>query len=179
LKYRLATVYYVSGDSKRSDELLKNAIEELDKLLATTPDFAEALTLKGAAIGMRISFRPSIRGMTMGPASGRAISRALELDPANPRVWLIKGIAAHNTPALFGGGSKKALSALDQSIALYSDNGMGWGYADAYVWRGLTYLNRGDKDKARTDFQAALTIAPNFAWAGTLLEQLDLNVAAY
>jgi tetratricopeptide (TPR) repeat protein len=177
LKYRLAIGYNSNGQSKQSDRLLKATVDELDAVLEQRPDSAEAYALQGTAMGMRISFRPSIRGISMGPASNRAIARAIELDPSNPRVWLIKGIGAHNTPALFGGGNAKALLALDKAIALFEDNGTGWGFADAYVWRGLTYKSRGDLGKARADFQAALLVAPNFRWAGRLLNDLDAGSA--
>ncbi len=178
LKYRLAIGYLGSRDSERAGDLLADTVADLDAVLQQSPDSAEALALKGTAVGMRISFRPLTRGMRMGPASSRAIARAIELDPANPRAWMIKGIGAHNTPTMFGGGNKKALQALNTAIQLFADDNSGWGQADAYVWRGLTHKNIGDDSRAREGFRAALDIAPNYQWAARLLDALDISVAA-
>ncbi len=173
LKYRLAVAYYAASKSDKSDDLLAETVADLKQFVSTNPDSADAYALLATSIGMRISFRPAVRGITMGASSDRAIKRAQEIDPLNPRVWLIKGIAAHNTPTMFGGGNKKALTALDEAISIYATDASGWGQADAYIWRGLTHQSNGDKVLARADFQAALAASPNYSWAESLLNNLD------
>ena len=173
LKYRLAIAYYVSGKSDLSDDLLAETVSDLEKIVAANPESADAYALLATSIGMRISFRPAVRGITMGAASDRAMKRAQEIDPANPRVWLVKGIAAHNTPTMFGGGTKKALTALDEAISIYATDASGWGQADAYICRGLTHQGNGDTVLARADFQAALAASPDYEWAEQLLNALD------
>jgi len=173
LKYRLAVAYYVAGKSDKADDLLAETVSDLKAIVAENPEPADAYALLATSIGMRISFRPAVRGMTMGRASDRAMKRAQELDPSNPRVWLVKGIAAHNTPTMFGGGNKKALTALNEAISIYATDASGWGQADAYIWRGLTHQGNGDTVLARADFQAALAASPDYEWAEELLNALD------
>jgi Tetratricopeptide repeat. len=173
LEYRLGVDHYRLGKSESADDFLKDSITTLKEVVSQDPDSAEAHALMSTAIGMRISFNPVIRGMTMGAASNSALDKAEELDPDNPRVLLIKGIGAFNTPTLFGGGNKKAMNALDKSISIYSGDASGWGQADAYIWRGLIHKSNGDIDQARADFSEALSVAPEHGWAASLLTTLD------
>ncbi len=173
LEYRLGVDHYRLGKADSADNFLKDSIATLKEAIRNEPDSAESHALMSTAIGMRISFNPVIRGMTMGAASDRALEKAELLDPDNPRVLLIKGIGAFNTPTLFGGGNKKAMNALDKSISIYSGDASGWGQADAYIWRGLIHKSNGDIDRARADFFEALSVAPENGWAASLLTTLE------
>jgi Tfp pilus assembly protein PilF len=48
----------------------------------------------------------------------------------------------------------------------------GWGAAEAYVYLGRGYLQRGDVLKARDALERALLIAPDFALARRLLTKI-------
>ena len=63
-----------------------------------------------------------LSGMTLGPKSNGLLDRAKELEPKNPRVWLVSGMSAMFTPKMFGGGTDKAEQELRKSLDLF-DNG--------------------------------------------------------
>lgn len=138
-------------------------------------DLAETPAVLSAVYGMSIGSNP-ISGMTLGPKAERAIARALELDPDNPRVWLIHGISALYTPPAFGGGIDKALARFDKSRELFETDAPqppkpAWGKAEIHVWLGIAHLQKGDRAAAEREFRRALE--PDFAWVKeNLLPQL-------
>ena len=87
---------------------------------------------------------------------------------------MIAGVSDYFTPTVFGGSKNRAIYALDRAIEHYTeDSGSGyhWGHAEAYVWRGLVYMELGEAEKAMQDWQTALRIEPEFYWADFLLEK--------
>lgn len=139
----------------------------------------ETYALYSGALGQQIGFSPFILGIRLGPRSGEAMDRALELGPNNPRVWLLRGIGAMFTPGMFGGGLDKAEQYLEHAIDLFPDDrpappAPAWGYADAYAWLGQVHQTNGDLEAARAAYEAALRIEPDYAWVrGFLLPGLE------
>jgi tetratricopeptide (TPR) repeat protein len=139
---------------------------------------AETHALRSSILGMMIGLNP-IRGMMLGPQSGAQMERALELGPNNPRVWLMRGIGAINTPPAYGGGLDKAEQYLKKSIELYASDkpqppAPTWGANEAHIWLGQVYARQKKTDAARAEYQAALAIEPNDMWTRrTLLPALD------
>lgn len=156
-------------------------LEKADEAFQRSASFAqipETHALRSGTLGMMIGSSP-IKGMTLGPRSGSQMERALELGPNNPRVWLLRGIGAMNTPAMFGGGLDKAEEYLTKSILLYKTNkpqapAPDWGAHEAHAWLGQVYAKQGKKDAARAEYQRALAIEPNDGWVKYgLLPALD------
>ena len=109
-----------------------------------------------------------LSGMTLGPKSSGLVDRAMELDPKNPRVWLIRGMSAMFTPKMFGGGTDKAERDLRKAIELFDAErpvapAPSWGRADAYVWLGQALQKDEKHDEARAAYQKALAIQPGYA----------------
>jgi len=174
--YREA-VLVMARDSGAYKPLLERADELLERSAAASP-IAETHALRASVLGMMIGSNP-LRGMTLGPKSGAQMERALELGPRNPRVWLLRGIGAFNTPAMFGGGLDKAREYLDRSVELFREDAPespapSWGANEAHAWLGQSYAREGNKDAARAEYQRALAIAPNDNWVKYgLLPALD------
>ena len=164
-------------DQGQVDALLERADEILDRA-SKSAEIAETHALRSGVLGMMIGTSP-LKGMTLGPKSGTQMERALELGPNNPRVWLIRGIGAINTPAMFGGGLDKAEEYLVKSIALYTNDkpqppAPAWGANESHVWLGQVYAKQGKKDAARVEYQRALAIQPNDMWVkASLLPALE------
>lgn len=175
--WRLAGIHLSRADEDAADAVLERAQGTLEALVEHAPDSAEGWALLSTTYGMRIGIRPMIRGMTMGGKADRAIERAMQLEPENPRVLVIYAIGKLNTPAMFGGSHDKAMEALDKALAIMAANGPGryaWGEADAYIWRGIAEQREGNLEKAAADFDAALNAVPSHEWA----ESLRANVYA-
>lgn len=164
-------------DQGNVDALLERADDVLDRAGRAAP-VAETHALRSGVLGMMIGTSP-IKGMTLGPKSSAQMERALELGPDNPRVWLMRGIGAINTPAMFGGGLDKAEQYLVKSIVLFRSDkpkapAPAWGASESHAWLGQVYAKQGKKDAARAEYQRALAIEPNDMWTKmVLLPALD------
>ena len=172
--YRSATLY---TGLKRNDEA-KRVLDEADRLLeqatARAPT-ADALALRGSVMGMMIGLSGNpLSGMTLGPKSTELVDRAKEIEPKNPRVWLISGMSAMFTPKMFGGGTDKAQVDLRKAIALFETDrpvapAPSWGHADAYIWLGQALQKEQKIDDARAAYQKALELQPGNQWVQRVL----------
>ena len=177
--YRMASIY--TGQKKRDEA--KRALEEADLLLEqaiSKSPTAEALALRSGVIGLIIgSSGNPMSGMTLGPKASGLLDRAKELEPKNPRVWLVSGMSAMFTPKMFGGGTDKAEQDFRKALTYFETDqpvtpAPSWGRADAYIWLGQA-LHKNDKiDEARVAYQKALELQPNNGWVqNVLLPSLD------
>jgi tetratricopeptide (TPR) repeat protein len=167
----------VGRTGKMDDVLLEQADAALERA-GRVAQIPETHAVRSGVLGMMIGSSP-LKGMTLGPRAGAQMERALELDPSNPRVWLMRGVGAMNTPEMFGGGLEKAEEYLVKSIALFSGDkpaapAPSWGAGEVHAWLGQVYARQGKKDAARAEYQRALAIEPNDAWVKFgLLPALD------
>jgi tetratricopeptide (TPR) repeat protein len=166
---------------RRQDEKeYRPLLEQADSLLeesASKLQLPETFALRSSVLGQLIN--NPLRGMTLGPRSSSAMDRALELGPRNPRVWMLRGVGAMFTPAMFGGGVDKAEEYLRKAIALFADDRPApplpaWGQAEAYAWLGQTLHKQKRVDEARTAYHKALELQPDNGWVRhVLLPALD------
>ena len=165
--YRMVPLPDVS--EKDRTDLLNDAVTQLQQVIKANPNDAEAHALLGSVYGLQIAQSPLIRGMTLGPRANGALDRAAEIESRNPRVLLLQGVSAFNTPAMFGGGTDKAEQHLRRSLERYaaepSDKAWpNWGRFDAHVWLGQALLEKGDRAGARAEYDKARALAPKSGW---------------
>jgi len=171
--YRLAVSQNLQAKPQKANASLEQAITLLEEITSQSENNDEAWALLAQVYGLKIAYEP-MKGAYYGPKSGQALSKALAINNENPRTHLVLGISKYNTPTMFGGSKEAALKALNKAISLYSDSqasDIRWGKAEAYVWRGLTQLELGQKEQALNDWQTALSIEPNYGWAQMLSQQ--------
>ena len=116
--YRLAISQNLQSQSKEASQNLDLAIEQLENITKQDENDDEAWALLAQVYGLKIAYQP-MKAAYYGPKSGKALAAALAINHENPRVYLVQGISLYNTPAMFGGSKSAALSAFNQSIALY------------------------------------------------------------
>ena len=155
------------------EALLSDADTQLNHAIKADPKFADAYALLASVYGARISKNPDL-GMTLGPASSAMMERATEIDPANPRLMIIRAQSLFYTPAEYGGNPKQAEAEFRKAIQAFTKEGAGkgwpsWGLFDAHAWLGQALAARGDKAGARAEFDAALAIAPESGWVKYVL----------
>lgn len=169
--YRLAITANISGQRKQTADSLNQAQNTLENLLGAQAT-ADSQALLAAVYGMQIALDNN-KGAEYGMKTATLLQQATELEPNNPRVSLVKAINAFYTPSVFGGGLEKAQSFASQAITLYDlpCDTICWGHAEAYTWRGLAKQEQGDLTAAMDDWQAAIDIDPQYAWAIFLLNQ--------
>lgn len=170
-----------AGSRKEKKALLKEAQKQLDSILGSFPDDAEAHALRGTTIGERIT--GMFGGMFLGPKATASLRRAAALEPDNPRVALLRGVAAYFTPRTFGGGFDEAERELRRACKLFEDEPAdkpwpNWGRVDAFAWLGRTLAEEDRLDEARSAYRAALALVPDHAWVrDELLPELERAVA--
>jgi len=112
--YRLAISANVMGQKTMAENALASAQASLETLTNSQAD-AESLALLSSVYGMQIALDNS-KGAALGIKSANAIAQAEQLAPLNPRVTLVKAIAAYNTPAMFGGSMQVAKTLASSAI---------------------------------------------------------------
>jgi len=169
--YREATIR-LGRENADTDELLDCAEDALVQSVAALP-IAESQALLSAVIGQKIGNNP-IRGMLLGPKSDEWMGKAMRTAPANPRVWLLRGIGAIFKPGMFGGGLDKAESDLRKAIELFATDrpvppAPAWGRAEAWIWLGQT-LQRADRPgEAQKAYETALELERGNGWVRDVL----------
>ena len=170
--YRLAVSANLSELSDDADSAIDKSMEILEQLQQEQPENVEVKALLAQVYGYKIALSP-IKGIVYGPKSQSTFEAAQQLAPNNPRVLLVTGIGAVNTPPMFGGSKELAFEAFNQAVMAYDSDQSNyyWGHAEAYTWRGMIYSQQGEYKKAKADWQQALAIEPNYGWAKSLLAQ--------
>ncbi len=171
--YRLAVSANLTSQSDVAEQAIDQAMEILEQLTQEQTSNVEVKALLAQVYGYKIALSP-IKGIVYGPKSQNTLSAAEALAPSNPRVLLVKGIGAINTPPMFGGSKEVALASFNQAIEAYSDDVYSnyyWGHSEAYTWRGMLRAQQGELGQAIADWNKALEIDPNYGWAKSLLAQ--------
>lgn len=173
--YRLAMSANLTQQFDLADKALDDSMVLLETLRLEQPDSAEVNALLAQVYGFKIALNP-IKGIIYGSKSQAALEKAEKLAPKNPRVLLIKGIGAINTPPMFGGSKEVAFASFSESIAAYDEDVYSnyyWGHPEAYTWRGFLHSKQGEQSKAIADWKKALEIDPNYGWAKVLLDEIQ------
>ena len=104
------------GDTK--DALLDVAQESIDQALAKEGNASELYALQGFLYQGRIQVS-AMRGMSYSQKAAEILEKAVQENPNNPRALFLLGQNILHTPAMFGGGSKKALPKFEEAAVLF------------------------------------------------------------
>ncbi|SHN37600.1 hypothetical protein [Chitinophaga sp. CF418] len=97
-----------------AESATKKAGPYVKKALHLQPGNTETLALMAYWLSACINANSS-RGMSLGPDSRSYSDKAIAADSANPRAYLMKALVIYHTPALFGGGKKKAAPIIEEA----------------------------------------------------------------
>lgn len=114
------TLLAFSSPKDQIDALCDRAQEYLGNATAIRAENAENHVLAAYLLSARINVNPMFRGASMGSESKTHLTKALELDPANPRALYVRGMGIYHTPSAFGGGKKKAKPYLDRALESFN-----------------------------------------------------------
>ncbi|HCM34925.1 hypothetical protein [Chryseobacterium sp.] len=107
-------------------------------------DNAEIHLLKKMAYSLRMMVNPQQRFMTDGARASEELIRADKLDPANPRIALIKAEDIYFTPEQYGGSKTKGIEMFKEAIAKFNVYkpktalDPNWGKAEAEYFMSLS-----------------------------------------
>ena len=169
--WRLA--FNPGATAKEQDDLLADGVTQLNLAIKANDKFAEAYSLLSGVYGSQIAKNFEL-GQSLGPAAGELIGQALALEPDNPRLVLMHGLAIFNTPAEFGGSTTEGEALIRRAGQLFEKEPVdkpwpNWGRFDVHVWLGQALAKRGDNAGARAEYAAALKLAPDSQWVRSVL----------
>jgi len=111
------------GEGKMQE--LDGIADQADKHLSMAQnlagaDNAEIHLLRKMSYSLRMMVNPAQRYMTDGARAAEELSIAQKLDPANPRIALIKAEDVYFTPEQYGGSKTKGLEMFKEAQAKYN-----------------------------------------------------------
>ena len=171
--YRLAVYYRQTKDTEQFNNYISLAENELEAILDSNDTNSEVLSLLASAYGEQITAN-SDSAIHLAPKALLLISKALNLDPDNPRVHLLAGKLLLNLPEKYGGDKQKSLLHLKKSVRLLeanqdADDDLEWGYIFALTWLGKNYMELNDYAAAVDIYNKALEVSPDFLWIKNIL----------
>ena len=176
--YRLATYYFTSTKMKEAEIYIMEGQKYLEKAMDADPSFGESFALYASLLGFEIAIHPE-EAMALGFRSNEYIAKALEKDPENPRINLLKGASILFTPEQFGGGADNAMEFLNKAVNLFERETIkdpmkpSWGKEEAYTFLGIAYKQKNEFDKAKKFLKRALEINPEFGMAVRELSEIE------
>ena len=108
--YAYIMISFQEPENAKKDAVLDQAQKFLDQARTIEPNESELHMLQGFLYPSRITVDPMTRGMELMPEMNKALDKALELNPDNPRVYFLRATMTFHTPEAYGGGASKALS---------------------------------------------------------------------
>ncbi len=91
----------------------------INKAEALNPDNSEIYVVKKLIASLRMMVDPQARFMQYAPVAEQALKTAQQLDPENPRVYLVMGQDKYFTPEQFGGSKAEAKKLFEQAFQKY------------------------------------------------------------
>jgi tetratricopeptide (TPR) repeat protein len=174
--YRL-TQLALTKDKSRAKDSAEACVKSLDQALKIQKDYPEALALQSACLDV-LSALEAWRTPFASSKSGAQIEKARHLAPQNPRVLLLDALELYERPKSSEAERDQALGGFKKAAAAFeaerqeTEHTPSWGGAEAYLYLGKCYLDRGAALEARDALERALLIAPEFAEARRLMARI-------
>lgn len=118
---------------KKIDPLADKAEQMIDKADALNQNNSEIYAAKKMAATLRMMVDPMSRYMQYGSKAQQALETAKQLNPENPRVYLLQGEDKFYTPEQFGGSKTEAKKLFEEALKKFesfkpaSDIDPNWG----------------------------------------------------
>lgn len=106
----------MGGFADKTDPEADKADELLGKASALTAENSEIWCVRKMIATLRMSADPMNRWQTYGPVAAEALQKARQMDPSNPRVYLLDGQDKFFTPEQFGGSKTEAKALFEESL---------------------------------------------------------------
>jgi len=165
---QLVHYYQSKGDKKTAVKYLNDGIKHLNEVIKLNKDFADGYGLLSSMYGEKMGIQPWT-GIIYGSRSSTLIRKAIQLEPENPRLYMIQGTSAMFTPEKWGGSNEEAKRLYLKAAELFKTDNPSplmpdYGKSDIYAWLGQLELKMGHPDEAKMYYNKALEIDPNNNW---------------
>jgi hypothetical protein len=113
----LATAGWADQNLNKDDNATK--IKALCDKADAIGKSSEVYEIRNMAATQQMMIDPQSRWMSYGQEASGALTKGMEIDPKNPRLYYLQGMSVFNTPEAFGGGKAKAKPVFEKSVALF------------------------------------------------------------
>jgi len=115
----LCETLYGFRDQKADKDAIGNKALELAGKADAIQKNDETQAVYYMAYIVQMLVDPQNRYMTYGANASKALAEGLQINPNNPRLYLLKGQGLLNTPEFVGGGKTVAKPILEKALALF------------------------------------------------------------
>ena len=139
----IADVRERQREKKAAQQTIDSAIENTRRSIDLDAGFADAHALLAELYGRKIGYGGVFTGMRIGPKAQAETQRALELDPNDPRTYIVIGRRQLYSPRMFGGDIEKAIESFRKATTVdpHCDEG--------FIWLAIAYGKKGDSSAAK------------------------------
>lgn len=109
----------MGGNADKVDPVADKAEALLQKAEALSQDNSEIWVVKKMIASLRMMGDVMSRFMTYSPVASDAIDKAKQLNPNNPRVYVLEGVDKFQTPEQYGGSKTEAKVLFEKAAMLY------------------------------------------------------------
>jgi hypothetical protein len=110
----------MESNMTEAQALAKTALSEIQAGQKIAPNESELVALEAFAYQLQLLEDPMTKGAEMSGKIFATLGKAESLNPANPRVYYLRGNFTLNMPEFFGGGPAKAAPDLQKAVAAYA-----------------------------------------------------------
>lgn len=109
----------MAGNPDKTDPIADKAESLLNKAEALSKDNSEIFLVKKMIATLRLIGDAMNRYMTYGPEAAAMLEKAKQLNPENPRVYLLEAQDKFHTPEQFGGSKAEAKVLFETAVKKY------------------------------------------------------------
>lgn len=109
---------FAEGDVTTREKYLTQAVEHVNAGLENE-DNSELQTLLGYAKMGQITVDPMTRGPQLTPEVMQALGKAIQMNPDNPRAYMVMGQMKLGTARFFGKGEEEACGYITRALELF------------------------------------------------------------
>lgn len=130
---------------------------------------SEGNTLLAAIYMMKIA-KNSMASVSLYPKIMDLLVDAEEINPSNPRSFLIEGMMKFNTPKQYGGSFEDAAKNFRKAVSIYEKQDTTftlqptWGYLEALSWLGRSLDQLDNNEEAKFMYKKVLSIQPEYGF---------------
>ncbi|MEW6509022.1 MAG: hypothetical protein AB1432_14920 [Bacteroidota bacterium] len=182
-EYKLLEMSSRPGNESLFEKNCESGVANAEKLSELKEFESEGKTLLAGIYMMKIASNP-MSAVTLTSKIHSLLDDAQNINPDNPRTYIIRGIMKFQTPAAFGGSFEDAAKNFAKAIQLFEKEDEidsikpHWGYLESLVWMGRTQERLDNLEAAKFSYQKVLNLQPDYAWIKysllpKLLEKID------
>ena len=121
LAYSKVALTYNEKDAAKKDAYLDEAEKEREEAVSILKkENDETYVLEAMIANGRLGVDPMNRWQKYGPIFSSNLESAKDMNPDNPRMYYLQGVAKFYTPKGFGGGKKSAMPYFEKAETLFT-----------------------------------------------------------